>query len=75
MIRRILCTTHLTQKDHATTTMASPNSPLYDYSIVPFTRSIKNLLHCMGKAETYAKEKGENVDDYLQLQLYSDMKP
>lgn len=48
--------------------------PLYEYSIVPFNRSMKNLLQIMTKAEKHAAEKGENVDDYLKLQIYSDMK-
>lgn len=47
---------------------------MYDYSIVPFIGSMKNLLHCMDKAEQYAKEKGENVEDYVNLQIHPDMK-
>lgn len=35
---------------------------------------MKNLLHCMDKAEAHAKEKGENIEDYIQLQIYPDMK-
>jgi len=53
--------------------MASQTS-MYDYSIVPFTRTMKNLLCCMDKAEQYAKEKGENVEDYVDLQIHPDMK-
>lgn len=54
--------------------MTSQPSPMYDYSIVPFISGMKNLLHCMGKAEQYAKEKGENVEDYADLQIHPDMK-
>lgn len=50
------------------------SSPLYEYSMVPFIRSMKNLQACMAKAEDYAKEKGENVDDYVELQIHPDMK-
>lgn len=54
--------------------MASQSSPMYAYAIIPFIRGMKNLLHCMSKAEEYAKEKGENVEDYMNLQIHPDMK-
>lgn len=50
------------------------SAPLYDFSIVPFTRSIKSLLAIFDKAEQYAKENGENVEDYINLQIHPDMK-
>lgn len=50
------------------------SAPLYDYSVVPFTRSIKNLVAIFDKAEQYAKENGDNVDDYIKLQIHPDMK-
>lgn len=50
------------------------SAPLYDYSVVPFLRTLKNLIHIFDKAEQHAKEKGENVDDYVKLQIISDMK-
>lgn len=54
--------------------MAS-SAPLYDYSVVPMTSICKNILACMAKAEAYATEKGENVDDYLKLRIIADMHP
>lgn len=50
------------------------SAPLYDYSVVPFTRTIKNLVAIFDKAEQYAKENGDNVDDYIKLQIHPDMK-
>lgn len=50
------------------------SAPLYDFSVVPFTRSIKSLLTIFDKAEQHAKEKGDNIDDYVELQIYPDMK-
>lgn len=49
-------------------------TPLYDFSIVPFSNSLKNLLHCLNKAEEHAKSKGEDVNEYKDLRLYEDMK-
>jgi len=54
--------------------MASQPSPMYAYSIIPFINGMKNTLHCMDKAEQYAKEKDEDVEDYLNLQIHPDMK-
>lgn len=54
--------------------MATEAAPLYEYSIVPFVRSMKNLVHVMDKAEQHAKDKGENVEDYTKLKIYPDMK-
>lgn len=50
------------------------SAPLYDYSIVPFIRTLKNLVYIFDKAEKHAEEKGENVEDYIKLQMISDMK-
>lgn len=50
------------------------SAPLYDFSVVPFTLTIKNLLDILGKAEEHAKEKGDNIEDYLDLQIHPDMK-
>jgi len=47
---------------------------MYAYSIIPFINGMKNTLHCMDKAEQYAKEKDEDVEDYLNLQIHPDMK-
>ncbi|KAK5073886.1 hypothetical protein LTS08_002015 [Lithohypha guttulata] len=50
------------------------SNALYDYSVNIFISSIQNLLVCMTKAEKYAEEQGDNVDDYVQLQIHPDMK-
>lgn len=50
------------------------SAPLYDFSVVPFTRSIKNLLAILDKAEKHAREAGDNIEDYIQLQIHPDMK-
>lgn len=54
--------------------MAS-SAPLYDYSVIPMLTITKNIISCMTKAEAFATEKGENVDDYLNLRIFEDMKP
>lgn len=48
---------------------------MYDYSIPTFIRMLQNMLAIMSKAESYAKENGDNVDDYTELRIHSDMKP
>lgn len=50
------------------------SAPLYDFSVVPFARSVRSLLAIFEKAEQYAKEKGDNIDDYIELQIHPDMK-
>lgn len=50
------------------------SAPLYDFSVVPFTKSIKGLIAIFDKAEQYAESKGEDVNSYIQLQIHPDMK-
>lgn len=51
------------------------SNAMYDYSIPLFIRMLQNMLACMTKAEKYAQEHGENIDDYIELRIHSDMKP
>lgn len=50
------------------------STALYDYSIPVFVHMLQNVLAFMTKAEEYAKEKGDNIDDYTELRIHPDMK-
>lgn len=49
------------------------SAPLYDFTIVPFKKTMQNLLHIMDKAEKYATENGQDVESYTKLRIYADM--
>ena len=48
---------------------------MHDALIPPLTHMLGSYLSILGKAEAYAKEKGEKVDSYLELRLAPDMLP
>lgn len=48
---------------------------IYDACVPPMAHMLGSFHSVLGKAEAYAKEKGENVDSYLELRLAPDMLP
>jgi uncharacterized protein len=48
---------------------------IYDASVPPMAHMLGSFHAILGKAEAHAKEKGENVDSYLELKLAPDMLP
>lgn len=52
-----------------------PAVTLYDVSITTFLKSLKTLSHILDKAESYAKEHGNDPDAYASVTLAADMKP
>jgi len=46
----------------------------YDISIPTFRNGLETLAQILSKAEQHAKEKGLNVDDYVNASLADDMK-
>ena len=48
---------------------------IYDACVPPLTHMLGSFHSVLTKAEAYAKEKGENVDSYLELRLAPDMLP
>jgi len=48
---------------------------LYDVSIPVYLQGMRNLQAIMDKAETHAKEAGDNLSDYLGAKLADDMLP
>ena len=48
---------------------------IYDACVPPMAHMLGSFVSVLTKAEAYAKEKGENVDSYLELKLAPDMLP
>jgi len=48
---------------------------IYDACVPPLAHMLGSFHAVLTKAEAYAKEKGENVDSYLELKLAPDMLP
>lgn len=48
---------------------------LYDASIVPFIRTLRNLSAILKKGEAYADEKGISHAEFLEGRLIADMNP
>ena len=48
---------------------------IYDACVPPMAHMLGSFVSVLTKAEAYAKEKGENVDSYLELKLAPDILP
>ena len=48
---------------------------IYDACVPPMAHMLGSFHSVLAKAEAHAKEKGENVDSYLELRLAPDMLP
>ena len=48
---------------------------IYDACVPPMSHMLGSFLSVLTKAEAYAKEKGEDVNSYLELKLAPDMLP